>query len=306
MGSDYVPKEISNFRFNFLNQNVLNYVFKSIGSNSEFVSWLKNFKEVEKSLLIEIDPNLGAFVAKSSTQDRDFVLFSQISFEKAGYEPVSVPELLPGKRVLWGVMNILPKVIEIVGMFSNVEHTLNVNFDILYRDEQNTDFEYSTTDVELKSKNLTMKTYASSYKEFLDIPDKKFFEFMYVADSPSEVTVTPEIIKTVINVSGVMSQDANTSVLNIYSKDSEDGQSKEFHIADGSGKNSYDYIIGYSSKDKTQSDIQPVPIYRSNFIKATKGCDTEMTIIVGTQETDRVLVDYNNGNTKAVCSVIVR
>lgn len=283
----------------------MNCVFKNTGPNTEFISWLKNLKEVENSLLIEIDFNLGAFVAKTSTKDRDFVLFSQISFDKAGYEPVSVPELQSGKRVLWGIINILPKVIEIVGMFSNVEHTLTVNFDVLYRDDTNTDFEYTTTDVELKSKNLTMKTYASSYKEFLEISDTMFFDIFYVVDNPSEVTVTPEIIKTVLNVSGVMSQDIKTSALEIYSKDSADGQ-KEFHIADGSGKGSYDYIIGYGSKDKTQNDIQPVSIYRSNFVKATKGCTGDITLIVGTQDADRILIDYNNGNTKAVCTVIVR
>ena len=52
---------------------------KSIGSTNGFVTWLKGFKDINGSLLVEIDLESKEFIAKSFPQDKSVVKYAKIS-----------------------------------------------------------------------------------------------------------------------------------------------------------------------------------------------------------------------------------
>ena len=66
--------------------------FQSTGENSGFENWLKGFKEISDSLLIEIDTASQQFVAKVFSNGRDVVKYGKLDFSDAGLEVTGVKD----------------------------------------------------------------------------------------------------------------------------------------------------------------------------------------------------------------------
>ena len=66
--------------------------FQSTGENSGFENWLKGFKEISDSLLIEIDTASQQFVAKVFSNGRDVVKYGKLDFAEAGLEVTGVKD----------------------------------------------------------------------------------------------------------------------------------------------------------------------------------------------------------------------
>ena len=60
--------------------------FKNNKNASEFSNWLKGFKDIQNSLLLEIDLIENAFIAKCFPPSKSIVRYSKLSFEDAGFE----------------------------------------------------------------------------------------------------------------------------------------------------------------------------------------------------------------------------
>ena len=67
-------------------------IFKNTGQTTGFSSWLKSFKEIQTSLLIECDLKESCFISKAFTTDHSVVKYGKISFDDAGFELLQIKD----------------------------------------------------------------------------------------------------------------------------------------------------------------------------------------------------------------------
>ena len=250
--------------------------FQSTGNTSGFATWLKGFKEMSNTLLIEIDTTGKQFVSKTFTQDKTVVKFGRASFDEAGLEVV----FLKGKdqkkmtaeeweqsgeqrRILFGIYDSLDRFIKVVDLFSGSE---NFKFTLKFSD---VDGKFITSKAEFKSLTLNMKVDGSdiSNSEFKEISDEQFMNGIAAMENPMKFNVNIDVIKMLLNVSNIYSTDAKKDVIMFSSK--KDGDAWTLHAIDHNS-GSFDYIVAYLSADAQNPVETLLPVIRNNFILATK------------------------------------
>lgn len=283
-------------------------VFNCSQATENFAQWLKKFKEIDNSLLLEIDLKNSSFVTKSYTpQDRALVRWSTISFENAGFTYNSIrEEVYNGKkvkdedsikdhRIKVGIFMILDKFINVINTFSSTDFKMCVIFEL--NEESN---EYEAVGISLKSKTLTMHVQCSNVSEFLEITDSMFNNKIYVADSPVKFNVTAETIKNLLSVSSVFSIDQKKDIMQFYVAEN-DGKIQLF--AKDVTNFSYDYLL--SEIDLFDGFKQTeLKVYATKFIAATKGNSDDLVISMSMTDPSRLIIDSNDENTKTVISVV--
>ena len=282
--------------------------FKCLESGNEnFVSWLKQFKDVDVSncLLMEIDTKEKKFISKVFTIDKFLVKFSQISFADAGYELSEVLDNDNKKvknlasRVKCGIFMILSKFVDVANAFNGSEHEMIVSFD---ENTENENVEYHAQNVLFKSKSLKIRVKMGNISEFKEISDDVFFNKVYVMQKPVTANVTKDILKNIISISGLLSNDSQEEMV-FYTK-KEDGVLKMFvkdnHSSTDAG---YDYYLGDADGDEESEKI----IYRNKFIMVTKSIQDDIKLIIGgsNEKLDqKIFIESNDANTKNVISTI--
>lgn len=153
-------------------------------SGNKFIAWLNYFKALQPSLLIEIDPAVEKFIAKSFPLEKNVVKHAEISFEDAGFEMISSkPDLSDGEsnRIMVGIYKILPKFIDMIKLFNDrQEYDIVINYDvadILYLGAPANAAvkEMLASSWSFKSSKLNVNvTLASLTDSFMSMPDQKF------------------------------------------------------------------------------------------------------------------------------------
>lgn len=286
--------------------------FKSTGSTAGFVTWLKGFKDIEASLLIEVDLETESFVAKSFPKSKCVVKYSKISFEDAGYELIHVLDnngdvldwsntydQTTDGRVKWGLFEILAKTIGVEDMFSATDHEMIINFDlckdVYYMGSKTADIVYQTNQVILKSMSLMMSIKGSEISEtFMKCDDNTFLNRVCNIGSPAEFEVTNDTLANLAKISSVFSNDKK-DLIKFYSKD-ENGQHALYAYDKRDGH--YDYLLGYFTSGE-QTVSSSIVVVKENFMNGTKGLSEEtFKIVLDTAGSSRLLVD--TGNAKVV------
>jgi hypothetical protein len=98
------------------------------GSAEPFISYLKSYLRIRESLLLEIDTNIRAFVAKTFTEDKSSIRFSSIMFDDANVSIVSDDgeQERNGTRIKVGILIQLKKFIQNNnGSMIQKQHMLN-------------------------------------------------------------------------------------------------------------------------------------------------------------------------------------
>lgn len=283
---------------------------KSIGSTNGFVTWLKGFKDINGSLLVEIDLDSNEFIAKSFPQDKSVVKYAKISFEDAGYEFTHIQndgedfdwaqhEQTNDGRVKLGIYNVLGKFIDVVSMFDGTEHDMVVNFDIckdvLYWGAKKAEKEYQATTTVFKSKSLTMTVKNSQISEFFQkCDDETFLTRVCNIGSPSTYEVNTMVLGNLSKIASVFAADKSRDLIKFYSKEV-DGQLGLYAYDETNG--SFDYLLGYYVDG--EQGATATTIFKENFMNATKGLTAEtLEITLDTAGASRILVDA--GNSKVV------
>lgn len=293
-------------------------VLKSLGSTTGLTSWLKQFKEIDNSLLIEVDLDNSSFITKSFTaSDKALVRRSIISFENAGLEldnvyigkalekpilPISSESeidenisLIFKQKIKVGIFMILNKFIDVVNTFSTTDYEFIINVEE-NRETGNIDFQ--AVDIEFISKSLKMRVKCGNISEFTFITDDMFFNNIYVADKPIEFHISAETIKNLLSVSSVFSIDAKKDIIKFYTH-KVDGHLGLY--AQDVTNNSYDYLLGYTEESNIETELK---VFLSKFIVATKGSSENMVILLSSSYANRLLIDSEDRKTNTVISVI--
>ena len=278
------------------------------GSADPFINYLKSYLRIRESLLLEIDTNLRAFVAKTFTEDRSSIRFSSISFDDANVSIVSDngEEERNGSRIKVGILIQLKKFIQIVerlGSDVNEKGESNFNIEIDYEPFQNTNdksVDFVTTSISFNSEILKMRMDGFRISELTYLSDDTFKNYVFNATDAVSIEISSSTINSIIKTSDIVKIDVRKDALVFYNED------KILYVKDrgvGSDKKSnFVYKIG-------ELDTEPlypinIPLTRDRFLKMLDKSDENFKIIIGKNtidgSVDRVLFDAVNSTTKIV------
>ena len=278
------------------------------GSADPFINYLKSYLRIRESLLLEIDTNLRAFVAKTFTEDRSSIRFSSISFDDANVSIVSDngEEERNGSRIKVGILIQLKKFIQIVerlGSDVNEKGESNFNIEIDYEPFQNTNdksVDFVTTSISFNSEILKMRMDGFRISELTYLSDDTFKNYVFNATDAVSIEISSSTINSIIKTSDIVKIDVRKDALVFYNED------KILYVKDrgvGSDKKSnFVYKIG-------ELDTEPlypinIPVTRDRFLKMLDKSDENFKIIIGKNtidgSVDRVLFDAVNSTTKIV------
>lgn len=282
------------------------------GSVDPFVNYLKNFAKIRPSLLIEIDTNLKAFVAKTFSEDRGSVRFSSITFDSCNMTIVEHDgeKELGTNRIKAGILIQLPKLIKIVERFgAAVDDKGNSNFDIVIaydvlKNQDGTE-DYVTTSISFVSDILRMKMDGFRISELQYLSDDKFNKAVFSVQDPVSLELSASTISSIIKTSDIIKVDPRKDALvfyvegtAVYVKDFVKDKAPNFVYKIGELETAPDYPIKAS-------------IFREKFIDMMDKTDDNYKIILGRRPTasgdfvvDRILFDSTTTSTKVVISII--
>ena len=280
--------------------------FQSTGENSGFENWLKGFKEISDSLLIEIDTASQQFVAKVFSNGRDVVKYGKLDFSDAGLEVTGVKDKSQkkisleewnaqneGKRIFFPILKTLKKFIEVVSLFKGSEnYKLNVKF-------TESDDRLLVSKAEFKSLALTMNVGSSELTEFADIitklTDDNFRNKVSAIPNPMTFTVIPDALKTLFVASNIYSNDPKKDILSFQTK--KVGDAWALYAVDHSN-GIYNYNLGFMNQECENPVETTLPILRENLITAAKN-DAESLVITleGIEGAEGKKVRIDSGST---------
>ena len=280
--------------------------FQSTGENSGFENWLKGFKEISDSLLIEIDTVSQQFVAKVFSNGRDVVKYGKLDFSDAGLEVTGIKDKSQkkisleewnaqneGKRIFFPILKTLKKFIEVVSLFKGSEnYKLNVKF-------TESDDRLLVSKAEFKSLALTMNVGSSELTEFADIitklTDDNFRNKVSAIPNPMTFTVIPDALKTLFVASNIYSNDPKKEILSFQTK--KVGDAWALYAVDHSN-GIYNYNLGFMNQECENPVETALPIVRENLITAAKN-DAESLVITleGIEGAEGKKVRIDSGST---------
>jgi len=282
------------------------------GSADPFINYLKSYLRIRESLLLEIDTNLRAFVAKTFTEDKSSIRFSSISFDDANMSIVSDngEDERNGSRIKVGILIQLKKFIQIVerlGSDMNEKGESNFNIEIDYEPFQNKNdksVDFVTTSISFNSEILKMRMDGFRVSELTYLSDDTFKNVVFNATDAVSIEISSSTINSIIKTSDIVKIDVRKDALVFYNED------KILYVKDrgvGSEKKSnFVYKIG-------ELDTEPlypinIPVTRDRFLKMLDKSDENFKIIIGKNtidgSVDRVLFDAVNSTTKIVIAAM--
>lgn len=278
------------------------------GSADPFINYLKSYLRIRESLLLEIDTNLRAFVAKTFTEDRSSIRFSSISFDDANVSIVSDngEEERNGSRIKVGILIQLKKFIQIVerlGSDVNEKGESNFNIEIDYEPFQNTNdksVDFVTTSISFNSEILKMRMDGFRISELTYLSDDTFKNYVFNATDAVSIEISSSTINSIIKTSDIVKIDVRKDALVFYNED------KILYVKDrGVGSdNKYNFVYKIGELDTEPLYPINVPVTRDRFMKMLDKSDENFKIIIGKNtidgSVDRVLFDAVNSTTKIV------
>ena len=289
-------------------------VFKNTGSTSGFSNWLKSFKDIQTSLLIECDLNEEFFVSKGFTTDHTIVKYGKVSFADAGFEVVYIKDnegttysldewnKTNKDRIKIGIFLILPKFIQVVETFSETEYRLSVIFDVY---NNGTSEEFHAQSLNFKSKSLKMKVKDCNISEFEQVSDELFFSRINVLTDAMSFEISLDAIKNLTSISSVFLTDNKRDIIKFYTKIDEDTNKYAIYAYDQSNE-SYDYLLGYIKEGNGVETS--LPVYRSSFLNAinTKLNTNNIIISLSNITNNKLRIESNDGTSYTVLSTVTQ
>lgn len=284
------------------------------GSVEPFISYLKNYLRIRESLLLEIDTNTRAFVAKTYTEDKSSVRFSSIMFDDANVTIVSDDgeETRGESRIKVGILIHLKRFIQIIERLGadldkdgNANFNLEIEYDQLVNQNDNS-VDFIATSISFSSDILTMRMDGFRPSEFAYLPDEKFLGVVFNVKDPISMEVSADTINSIIKTSDIVKMDVRKDALVFYV------EGNALYVKDRSNdtdkKPNFIYKIG-DLETVPEYEVS-VPITRDRFTKMFEKTDEGFKIIIGksvmgdSSSVDRVLFDSTKTTTKIVIAAM--
>jgi len=283
------------------------------GSAEPFISYLKSYLRIRESLLLEIDTNIRAFVAKTFTEDKSSIRFSSIMFDDANVSIVSDDgeQERNGTRIKVGILIQLKKFIQIVERLgSDVDEKGNSNFNIeidydplVNQKDGTTDF--IATSISFKSDILRMRMDGFRISEFSYLSDEKFRDVVFNVEDPVKIEISASTINNIIKTSDIVKIDVRKDAIIFYA------EGNVLYVKDrGLGNDAPNFVYKLGELDIEPDYKIEIPVTRDRFLKMLDKADENFNIIIGKTiiggkcEVDRVLFDATKSSTKIVIAAM--
>lgn len=296
-------------------------VLKSTGADTCLDAWIKGFKDIDSSLLLEIDLTDRKFVAKGFPDTKDVVKYAELTFAEAGYELAELNnnegesaltkagqliqkyrhEFTADNRIKVGVYHIIGKFIDVLGLYSGAEHSITISFDssrnVKYVQDPNTREQWQAERLTLTSKTLTMNVNCSQLSEFFYfLPDNTYCNVVCNLDTPVTFTTSTATLANLHKISSLFNIDKQVDTIRFYIKQVAGGIAL---YAYDNRNHSYDYQVGYIADPEAAVSMETeVVVGRDNFIKATRALTGEINLTLSQVNKSRMLV--TSGSTKII------
>ena len=296
-------------------------ILKNIGPTTGLVSWLKGFKDINNTILVEVDLLEKKFITKCFTESRNIIKYSELSFENAGYVldaltdndnnslltknkelSASYKNTFTGDdRIKIGLYDILTNIIDVAIMYAdNVEHTITITFDaannVKYVGSDKAMQQYQSEKMIFSSKTLTMTINCTVLTEFFRFLDDTKFNNVCKLGNEMSCVVTPETVSNLSRISQLFKSEKSRSAIKFYTL-YEDGAWTLYALDENDGR--YNYLLGYYADGQTVAEASEI-VLRENFITATKALNTEMQIVMSADKmVKRILILTPN------CKIVV-
>lgn len=288
--------------------------FKNTGATTGFSNWLKSFKDIQTSLLIECDLQGEYFVSKGFTGDHTVVKYGKVSFADAGFELLVIKDNEGNsysleewnksytERIKIGIFLILPKFIQVVDTFSETDYKLTVQFDVFNNGTTN---EFHAQFMNFKSKSLKMKVKDCNISEFEQVSDDLFFNRINILDKAMSFEVTLDAVKNLTSISSVFISDNKRDIIKFYTKIDEDTNKYALYAYDQSNE-AYDYLLGYLKSGKGVD--ASLPVYRANFLNAvnTKLGNGNVILSLSAKTNNKLRIEAPDGTSYTVLSAVTQ
>ena len=276
------------------------------GSVEPFTNYLKNFLRIRESILLEIDTNQRAIVAKTYSDDHSSVRFASITLEDAKLSIVSDANEADrnGARIKAGILLQLKRFIQVIERFgSSVDSEGKSNFDIVitYDILKNKDnsFDYVATDISFISDILKMRMNGFRITEFEYLSDENFQGIFNVED-PVSIVVSKDVVSSIIKTSDIIKFDPRRDMLVFFV------EGNILYVKDKMDKNEQpNFVYKIGELDNTPNYPIVMPLTRERFIKMLDKTEEDFRFILGHEPGDpnevvRMLFDSMASSTKIV------
>lgn len=289
-------------------------IFKNTGQTTGFSNWLKSFKEIQNSLLIECDLKENSFISKGFTADHTVVKYGKISFTDAGFELLNIKDNDKTLytldewnnkydiRIKIGIFMILPKFIQVIETFSDTDFKLNIEFDVYKNGNEN---EFHAKSINFKSKSLKMKVKDCNISEFEQVSDDLFFNKINVIKDAMSYEISMDAIKNLMSISSVFITDAKRDIIKFYTKFDSDVDNWAIYAYDQTNE-SYDYLLGYlKTGNGNENDL---PVYRNSFLTSVnlKGNDENIILSLSPKDKIKLRIESVDQNSFTVLSTVTQ
>lgn len=282
------------------------------GSADPFINYLKSYLRIRESLLLEIDTNVRAFVAKTFTEDKSSIRFSSIMFDDANVSIVSDDDESErnGSRVKVGILIQLKKFIQIVerlGSDVDKDGKSNFNIEIEYdrlQNQKDGSIDFIATSISFTSDLLKMRMDGFRISEFSYLSDETFRDVVFNVTDPVSVEVNSSVISNIIKTSDIVKIDVRKDALVFYI------EGKTLYVKDRGLGNDKKPNFVYKIGDVDSEPVYPVsiPVTRDRFLKMLDKSDENFKIIIGksamNDTVDRILFDATTSTTKIVIAAM--
>lgn len=289
----------------------MDLIFETKGSTGALKQWLQSFKEINDTLLVEVDLEDDLFIAKSFTDDKTIVKYGKISFELCNLtvlsvntddgRQLSVSEWInehPSQRIYIGFLNNLDSVIKQFDFFSSEDvYKIIVRFEEVAVDGVGK--LYCATKLEFKSRSVNMLAPVYSISEFTLnlLDDNKFFNGVAAIPNPLTFELGPNVNTSLIRASEIHSKDAKKDIIKFIISDETDGWCLR---AQDHTNNLYDFrMSGHIVEGSSEPAAAISPITRANYIIANKGDKSENSFITistdSTVQNGRMKIETGDG-----------
>lgn len=265
----------------------MDIIFETNGSTAPFKQWLEAFKEIDESLLIEIDLADDMFVAKSFTPDRTIVKYGKITFEQCNMSVInmlddeghiiSVSEWLANNsgRVYVGFLHTLGNFIKAVSLYSTEDvHKIIVRFSTVEGGL------FQANKVEFKSIKLSMVSPCFKLSEFnmKMANDDVFFNNVAAIQNPISFKVKSSDNSCLIRASEINTKDPKKEIVNFEVNDNEGQLALYARDVTSSTYNQCMSTEVVAGGEESNISAQS-PVTRANYIIAIKGDNSEASVI---------------------------
>lgn len=276
-------------------------ILKKEADNTALAKWLQTVSVLSDSIVLELrnEKGIPVFVTKTFDETKSHVRRAEITLSECGIEVVKCIdgaglECTDWNNILIGIHQNLKKFISIINTVTSTECEITIKYEdnpqLKIQGEEGKEDTYATLGVIFKTDTLDLTFEAFKIHMFTFLDDHIYNNVVFQSLQPAHITLSPQLITNIEQISGIYSVDPKKELLNFYNK------GNVLYVRHRERK--YDYKLGELKIDPEYENVLEnkcidIMILRNMFIESFKEIKTNTVMTFSTLlgQADRVLLE---------------